>query len=157
MKKYRGSTLPSPSLFIPTSHMRRPRDLVTQAQLVPQRLLWEPQPHVQHPWGCSGGAGQLPGPWPQQLLFGAESLNCSGPLDHHSVQLQELQTEQLFSCRDPRRGCPEQLLAASLWGGCREEECYSAQNPQTRKKPKKPFSRSIPLSQRASSGSQPWD
>lgn len=40
------------------------------------------------------GYRQLLGAW---LPLEAESLSCSSRPDHHSAQLQELQTEQLFS------------------------------------------------------------
>lgn len=49
------------SVFCLTSHTSAEEDVVKQGQEVPQRLLWEPQPHVQQSVGCA----QLPGGWQQ--------------------------------------------------------------------------------------------
>lgn len=64
-----------------------------ERQQVPQRLLWEPQPHVQHPEGACNcwGAGYT------DYLLEQEGPAVSVSPGPKSAWFTELQTEQLLS------------------------------------------------------------
>lgn len=75
-------------LLLSTSQMR-PRDVVMQAQ---QRLLWEPQPHVYHPWGCSGGVDSCWGPGCNDCLLKQKA--SAVPVPQTATQLSSKNSRQ---------------------------------------------------------------
>jgi hypothetical protein len=89
---------------------------------VPQRLLWEPRPHGQRPWGSR-----------ERLAFQGRAPQ---PLQSLSTGLQ---TEQMCSFRDQSRNCSWRLSASSLQGGGLGEKLHRAKDPQMERSLGKPF------------------